>query len=505
MEGSDSNILNNLSRRTFLKSAVSAIGAAGLGNSSLNAVAEVGESTETNPPHNTNRPQNFVFFLHEGVRPDEFSFAGNKIIHTPNFDRLAKEGITFRNSFCTNALCTPSRASFLTGMYSHSTGVLDLRPVGIPDGILTVADLLRQAGYAVGLFGKGHIYNLEKRNWGLYFGIEGAEANYYHAPVTESENGTLKPTKVYDGYFDDLVADRALEWMSQQGDKPFCLFMWFMAPHAPFYRARRYANLYNGVEIPVPATFDADLKGYPGKPRAITKCMNRLVTGVYGNDDPRSLEEVVKDHYCGVVATDDNAGKILAALEKKGTLDDTAIVVSSDHGFFLGEWGFYNKMLMYEPSIRIPLFLRYPRLISPGTKSEQMALNVDIAPTILELAGIKVPQNVQGHSLVPLLKGETAPSWRQDWLYEYYDERFAPKIRGVRTERYKLIHYWAETPEEFELYDLGNDPNELNNLYGNQQYASVAKQLKERIRQLRVETEDNGMHVDGGADARGRP
>ena len=447
------------------------------------------------------RQPNLVFFLGEGVRSDEFSFAGNTIIHTPNFDRLAKEGVSFSNSFCTNALCTPSRASILTGKYSHSTGVIDLRPEGIPDAIPTVADILRQSGYEVALFGKGHIYNLEKRNWDSYFGIEGAEANYYHPVITESENGNVKPPKRYDGYFDDLVTERALEWMKQKRDKPFCLFLWFMAPHAPFYRARRYADLYNGVKIPKPATFDDDLKGYPGKPRAFTVGMNKIVTGVYGNDDPRSLEELVKDHYAGVVATDDNAGKIINALETAGTLDDTAIILSSDHGFFLGEWGFYNKMLMHEPSIRVPLVVRYPHLIRSGSVCEKMALNVDIAPTILELAGIKAPEGIQGHSMVPLLKGEEAPNWRKEWLYEYYDERFAAKSRGVRTEKYKLIQYWAVTPEEFELYDLQADPHELNNLYGDPHYAKLAEHLKDRIRQLRIETGDNGLHVDGGADA----
>jgi arylsulfatase A-like enzyme len=388
-------------------------------------------------------------------------------------------------------------------MYSHSTWVVAIGPVAIPDSIPTVADMLRQAGYEVGLFGKGHVHNLEKRNWDAYFAIPGAETNYYHPVITESENGVVQPPKTYDGYFDDLVTERALAWMNQERDKPFCLFLWFMAPHAPFYRARRHADLYNGIPIPKPATFDDDLKGYPGKPRAFLQGMNKIVTGVYGNDDPRSLEELVKDHYAGVVATDDNAGKIVAALEKAGTLDDTAIIFSSDHGFFLGEWGLYNKMLMHEPSIRVPLTVRYPRLVQPGSTCVKMALNVDIAPTILDLAGIRAPAGMQGLSLVPLLKGENAPNWRKEWLYEYYDQRFAPRSRGVRTEKYKLIHYWEETPEEFELYDLEADPGELNNLYGGQRYAKLAEQLKGRIRELRVETGDSGLHVNGSAGGAG--
>jgi arylsulfatase A-like enzyme len=430
---------------------------------------------------------NFVFFLGEGARSDEFGFAGNRLIQTPNFDRMAREGMVFRNAFVTNALCTPSRASILTGLYSHATGAIDNRERAIPDDIPTVTDLLRQAGYEAGLFGKVHVHDLSKRNWDCYFGVDAAAANYYHPVMTESRNGRAGRPKQYEGYFDDLAAGRALEWLNQKREKPFCLFLWFMAPHAPFYRARRHLDLYNGVRIPKPETFDDDLKDYPGKPRAFLKGVNKIGTGVNGSDDPRSLEELVKDHYAGVVATDENAGRILGALETMGALDDTVIINSSDHGFFLGEWGLYNKMLMHEPSIRVPLTVRYPRLIHSGAVCGKMALNVDIAPTILELAGINVPERMHGRSLVPLLKGQETSDWRKDWLYEYHDERFAAKNRGVRTERYKLIHYW-EAPEEFELYDLQTDPGELNNLYGDPRYARLVEQLKDRMSRLQAET-----------------
>ncbi len=429
---------------------------------------------------------NFVFFLGEGARSDEFGFAGNQLIRTPHFDRIAKEGMVFRNAFVTNSLCTPSRASILTGMYSHATGVVDNRPTPIPDAVPTVADLLRDAGYDIAIFGKTHVHDLSKRNWDSYFGIDAAGTDYYHPTVVESRNGKVDGPKKYDGYLDDLAGDRALEWLNRKREKPFCLFLWFMAPHAPFYRARRHLDLYNGVRISKPKTFDDDLKAYPGKPRAFLKGMNKIGTGIYGNDDPRSLEELVKDHYAGVVATDDNAGRVMSALEKMGTLDDTVIINSSDHGFFLGEWGLYNKMLMHEPSIRVPLTVRYPRLIRSGMACGKMALNIDIAPTMLEFAGIHPPGRMHGHSLVPLLKGQ-ATDWRKDWLYEYHDERFAPKNRGVRTERHKLIHYW-EAPEEFELYDLEKDPGELNNVYGDRRYAKTVEQLKSRMAQLLAET-----------------
>jgi len=186
-------------------------------------------------------------------------------------------------------------------------------------------------------------------------------------------------------------------------------------------------------------------------------------------------------------------------LERSGKLDDTAVILTSDHGFFLGEWGMYDKRFMHEPSIRVPLMVRYPRLIQPGTTCEQIALNVDIAPTLLELAGVRPPSSMHGRSLVPILKNEPPAQWRKDWLYEYYEypqwEHVRPH-RGVRTERYKLIHYYPlpdfpDEPEEFELYDLKKDPGELHNLHGSPGYAALTQQLLERITELRRETGDH--------------
>ncbi len=217
-----------------------------------------------------------------------------------------------------------------------------------------------------------------------------------------------------------------------------------------------------------------------------------------GSDDPRSLEELVKDHYAGVVDNDDNVGRVFTVLEQNGQVDDTAILLTSDHGFFLGEWRCYDKRLMHEPSIRVPLMVRYPRMVKAGSTCEQMALNLDLAPTMLELAGIPVPASIQGRSLVSLLKGEKPENWRKDWYYEYYEypdfEHVRPH-RGVRTERYKLIHWhkvaeYPELPEEFELYDLRHDPGERHNLHGQPGFAALTQQLLNRIEELRKETGD---------------
>lgn len=373
----------------------------------------------------------------------------------------------------------------------------------IPHDIPLVSDLLHEAGYQTGFFGKAHIKGgLQDRYWDYYFGFNG-RADYYNPVLTEGIAGKYSRTGPIEGYLDDVVTDRALTWLEKERDQPFCLFLNPFAPHAPFYRARRHLDLYNGVKIPKPATFDDDLKGYPGKPSAFAQANNKIGTTILGDDNPRSLEEVAKDHYAGVVDNDDNLGRVMDWLEHSGKLDDTVVILTSDHGFFLGEWRMYDKRFMHEPSIRVPFLVRYPRLVKAGSVSEQIALNVDITPTLLELAGIQPPATMHGRSLVPLLQGEQRRNWRKDWLYEYYEypqwEHVRPH-RGVRTERHKLIHYhklaaYPDLPEEFELYDLQKDPGELNNLYGKPGYTALTRQLLDRIAELRKETGDHFADV----------
>jgi len=472
------------SRREFLETGARAVSGLAMATAALEPERLKAASVEARP--------NFLFLLGEGVRSDELSSTGNKIISTPHLDRIGREGITFQNMFVVNALCLPSRATFLTGLYSHSTGCVDNRRREIPEDIPTLAELLQEAGYEAAFFGKIHIRGSHLRHWDYYFGIEEAGANFYHPVITESERGIARPPKEFHGYVDDIITDRALAWMNKPHSKPFCLFLWFIAPHAPFYRPRRYLDLYNGIPIPKPATFDADLQGYPGKPLAFRTADNKIGTTVLDDDDPRSLEELVKDHYAGVVANDDCARRLFEALARAGKLDDTAILFSSDHGFFLGEWRFYDKRFMHEPSIRVPLMIRYPRLIQPGAVTRKMALNLDLAPTVLEMAGLKVPAWMQGRSLVPFFKGGAPAAWREDWLYEYYEypgEQQVRPHRGIRSDRYKLIHYYLE-PEEFELYDLQEDPGEIHNLYTRPESASLVAALRHRLEELRGETGD---------------
>jgi arylsulfatase A-like enzyme len=295
------------------------------------------------------------------------------------------------------------------------------------------------------------------------------------------------------------VTDRALEWLKEdRGDKPFCLLLWYQTPHAPFYRARRHLDLYNGVDIPKPQTFDDDLKGYPGKPRCFADANNKIGTTVMG-DAARSLEELCKDYYAGLVAVDENIGRVFSHLEQAGQMDDTAIVHSSDHGYFLGEWRLFDKRLMHEPSIRVPMMIRYPKRVPAGHQREEMVLNLDLAPTILDLANVAIPSKMQGKSVMPLAEAKTV-DWRKDWLYEYYEypgwQNIRP-CRGVRTKRYKYIHFFID-PQEYELYDLQNDPDEKTNLYGKPGYEQITTQLRNRLEELRRETNDTYQYKPTG-------
>ena len=478
-------------RRTVLKYITGTVGACSL--DTLETFARQLDSSSARP--------NIVCIVGEGLRWDEFSSAGHKLLHTPNMDRIAREGCTFRNGFVVNALCLPSRATMLTGLYSHTTGAVSNVEGKIPPRFPLVSDLLQQAGYQTAFLGKSHIEGaLMEHKWDYYFGFVG-QADYYRPRITEGVRGNYGPAKLYEGeYVDTLLTRKAVEWLKQERTAPFCLFLWFYAPHAPFYRPKDLVNDFNGVPIPKPATFDEDLNGYPGKPRAVADADNKVGFSEVFSDDPRSLEELVKNHYVGVEDNDRNVGAVWQELDRQNITANTAFLLSSDHGFFLGEHHLYDKRLMYEPSIRVPMMVRYPGHVKPGAKSAEMVLNLDMAPTLLDIAGLPVPVEMQGKSMLPLAEGKPEVAWRKDWLYEYYEypgfENVRP-CRGVRTDRYKFIHFFSE-PQEFELYDLQKDPDEKDNLYGKAGYEELTAHLKERLAALRADTNDTYEYKPSG-------
>lgn len=479
-------------RRDFLQGSLAAAGTGLLSTSSLSAFAE-----QAKPPK---RP-NLVFFLGEGQRADALSIAGNPILKTPHHDRIGREGIRFENAFCTNALCAPARATVLTGLYSRTNGALSNEHMNtpLPEDLPLFTEILHEAGYELAILGKIHVRNgVEDRYWDYYFGHNSPGNDYVNPFFKEGRKGKIGEQKRYQNvYPDDLTVDRALQWLEEdRGDKPFCLLIWFVAPHEPFFRARRHFDLFRDTVITKPVSFDDDLKGYPGKPKGFAEAENKIGTTT-SHIAAASHEGLVKDYYAGLVAVDENIGRVTSYLEKKGILDDTAIVQSSDHGFFLGEFRLFDKRLMHEPSIRVPLMIRYPARIQAGTVRQEQVLDIDLAPTFLDLAGLPIPPHFQGKSVLPLAN-RPDPEFRKEWYYEYYEwpnpEAVRPH-RGIRTERYKLIHYVSE-PQAWELYDLHHDPGETNNLYGKPEVATLQLHLLDRLNSLQSQVPEKKLAAE---------
>ncbi len=430
-------------------------------------------------PKATGRP-NFVFFLTDDQRWDGMSSAGNSVLQTPNLDRIAREGMRFMNMFVTNALCGPSRACFLTGRYSHNHGVRR-NGMALSSKQKTFPEILNENGYETAFIGKWHNTDLGRnRNFDYHFGFRG-QGQYYDPVIAENYG----PEKVYEGHVTDILADKAVKFLEAEHSKPFCLLVWFKAPHRSFQPAERFKDLYRDETIPKPDNFNDD---YEGRPDAVKNANMKI--GDFA--DIPDFQTFVKDYYRCLAGVDENVGRVLEALGRLGMEEDTVIVYSGDNGFFIGEHHFFDKRFMYEESIRVPLLVRYPGMVKAGSVASEMVLNVDVAPTLLDLAGISpLDKDIDGKSFKSLLQGlETY--WRQDFLYEYYEypgPHSARKNRGVRTERWKYIHFFEE-PQEYELYDLQDDPQEMINRINEPEFQPVVERLRQRMQMLRKELKD---------------
>jgi len=421
-------------------------------------------------------------------RQDAMDAYGNAILRTPHMDRIAAGGVRFTEAFVTNSLCAPSRASILTGLYSHAHGVITngggpvyYNQPGLRADQPTFVHLLRAAGYHTAVVGKWHVRSAPA---GFDTSVVFPDQGSYHDPVMIANGARIQLR----GHADDVVGDQALTFLaSRPKDRPFCLLYQFKSPHRSWMPAERFARAFEDVVIPPPRTFEDRLAGRPEALRraemAIADMPDFRDRGVSPSLPPeerkrKNLEHLVKNYYRVLLSVDENVGRVLDYLEAERLAEDTLVIYTSDNGFFLGEHGLFDKRLMYEPSIRVPLVVRYPaRLPSGRVDSTHLVLNVDVAPTILELAGIPPPSWMHGRSLAPLLLGEGRP-WRDAFLYEYYEypaEHCARKNRGVRTDRWKLIHFW-EQPEEWELYDLRSDPDETVNLAGRREQRAVVEE-----------------------------
>ena len=446
---------------------------------------------------------NIVVMMSDDQRFDYLSCAGHPFIKTPHTDRIARDGVRFVNMFVTNSLCAPSRATLMTGQYSHANGVRDNMGSRLNPNAPWMPDELRRAGYEVAFVGKSHVPgNFRAKKWDYYFGFQG-QGNYLKPVIAESgPDGTIGPDKPYQGWMDDITTARAIEWMKKKRDKPFALFLFFKAPHRMWQPPPRYKELYADAMIKKPALWD---EPGMGKPRAFLQAANMF--GQY--PDTKDYDGMIRDYCRCITGVDDNVGKVLSALDDMKVYDNTAVMYTSDNGFFLGEWQRFDKRFMHESSIRVPMLLKLPKnpnrplsgVLKPGSTPREMVLNIDIAPTILDIAGTAAPKAMHGRSFVPLVwaprNSEEQPKWRDAWFYCYYEfpdvSHNVNKHRGVRTEKWKYIHYYDppfKFRQEYELYDLQNDPEERVNLANRPAMQATIKQLRARMEELRKELGD---------------
>ena len=456
---------------------------------------------------------NILLVMTDDQQHSQMSCAGHALLRTPNMDRLANEGTRFSHAYCTNSICAPSRASVLTGCYSHVHGIrgnsekADAVEVLDPD-LPTFPQLLKQAGYRTGLVGKWHLRQAPRGfdEWKVLPG----QGVYFDPEFLIKGQSTQQS-----GYATDITTDFALDFLRRQEDGPFCLLYQHKAPHRPFTPAPRHATMFEGTRWPKPSSYDDDYATRRVAAEARDMRFEISLAGDY-DDLPADLSQpqrrewifqrFVKDHHRAVYGVDENLGLVLDYLDSSGLSEDTLVLYTTDNGYFLGEHGWYDKRFMYEPALRIPLLIRYPRLGHPGRVEHRPALNVDIAPTLLDFAGIEVPEEMQGRSLRPLLEGDPPSDWRGSILYSYYENSWAfremareqmtdPSFqywtahrvgphRGVRTDRYKLIEYYGEG-DYWELFDLAEDPDELRNLYNEPGHGQLIDELGAELARLR--------------------
>lgn len=491
---------------------------------------------------------NILFIMSDDHAQRAISAYSDELISTPGLDRIANEGMLFRNSFVTNSICAPSRAAIMTGKYSHLNGKIDNLSPFNPDQ-WTFPEALNKAGYRTSLIGKHHLKAVP-RGFDEFRGLIGQGS--YYSP-TWVHNGDTLPAEP--GYTTTLITDYAIEELKRSAadtsGQPFCMLYWHKAPHRNWMPDTSDLPGLLDRRFPVPANLRDDYKGRPAAQHADMRIADMFtshdlkVTGEYQNPDPGTggatfiknpnfdqvkntanqlsrltpaqqrawapfLERVGKewlevkgtpdelewryqrymqDYIASVESVDRNVDRVLDYLDEAGLAENTIVIYTSDQGFYLGEHGWYDKRFMYEESHRTPLMIRYPAVVEAGAENEDLVLNIDLSSTLLDFAGVSPPAEVQGVSLRPLLEGNTPDDWREDIYYRYYQQMDSyhrvARHEGVRGERYKLIHFTEPGFEGYELYDLDEDPNEMDNRIDDPELEAVKTVLKERILEQR--------------------
>ena len=435
------------------------------------------------------KPRNIIFILSDDHRWDWLGFMPEapKFLETPNLDRLAKEGAHLHNAFVSTSLCSPSRASILTGQYMHHHRVVDnQRPE--PAGIRFFPEYLRAAGYETAFFGKwhmGHDSDEPRKGFDYWAGFRGQ--GEYGDP-TLNVNGTRQQFK---GYSTDVLTDLTIEWLRERREKPFFVYLSFKAPHFPFEPAPRHRGRYDKAPVRYPPTMANTEENYATQPRWVRERrygihgVDHMETGRFDNDPVPSFEDLFRRYSEAIHTIDENVGRVLKQLDDAGLRDSTLVVYMGDNGFALGEHGFYDKRDAFETSIRVPLLAWAPGRVKPGMVVTQMVQNIDIAPTLLEAAGVPQPTKtprMDGRSFWPLLQGRNVP-WRDHILYEYHWEwnfPATPTLFAIRTDRWKYIYYHGLWDKD-SFHDLQTDPLERHNLISVPSYQEQIAKLKKQM------------------------
>ncbi len=511
-----------VSRRDFLRYA---------GGGALAALAAA-QSWRPHAAEGAERP-NIIWIFSDDHAQNAVSAYGSRLASaapTPNIDRIAREGIIFRNSFVTNSICGPCRAVVLTGKHSHINGFRDNSDRF--DGTQqTFPKLLQQAGYQTAIFGKWHLVS-DPTGFDAWEVLPG-QGDYYNPDFLAPEG----PTK-HEGYVTDIITDLSLKWLEKDRDpaKPFMLMLQNKAPHREWLPGPKHLTTYDDVTFPEPDNLFDDYSGRgtaakkqdmtiaktmrlgpdlkvwetvddndPGKKRTfgrMTEEQRKNWEAAYGPGNKAFLEakleggalvrwkyqRYMKDYMRCIASVDDNVGRVLDYLETSGLDKNTVVFYSSDQSFYLGEHGWFDKRFIYEESLRTPLVARWPGVIKPGSETDLMVQNLDCAETFLDIAGAEIPNDMQGMSLEPLLRGERPGNWRESIYYHYYEGEGKVhnvyKHYGVRTPRYKLAYFY--TLGEWEFYDLEKDPHEMRSEYNNPEYAEEVAGLKAELARLRA-------------------
>ncbi len=471
---------------------------------------------------------NILYIMTDDHAAHAIGAYGSRVNQTPNIDRIAREGALLTSVFATNSICTPSRAVILTGQYSHLNGVTVFNR--FDSSRMTVARLLQRAGYYTGMIGKWHLGSdpVGFDKWEILPG-----QGVYFNPVFY----TASAETTYTGrYATDVITDRALAFLkTRPRGKPFFLMVHHKAPHRPWEPDSGHAAHFAGQHIPEPVTFwddystrtdalhenqqrvakdltNRDLKITPPpalsgvalqawralKPDTVVTVVEGKAVTLAGAALVRwKYQRYMQDYLATVQSVDDNVGRLLAFLDSTGLARNTIVIYTSDQGFFLGDHGMFDKRFMYEESIRMPFVVRWPARIAAGTRSDAMALNVDFAPTFLDAAALAAPPEMQGRSLLPILRRQTPATWRTSMYYRYYHDPGDHNTRvhyGVRTRTHKLIYFWKK--DQWELFDLVNDPYELHNLYGQPGMGAITATLKAELLRLKRDVRDDDQLAD---------